>query len=180
MYSESMNERIPTYYETIVMTGSPSDDSELIVEGVSVGGYLTFGINLMIASCFDFIGFLIVFMYSMSHASRMGAFAGLGIVFIRHSWYMVTKMKELNDSLHTDPNQDGNPSLEDSNQDGGGSILPPNYHGPSPFSLIIVGYLTMALGTFLFAFNTIAFLRLKRIEKVARVTGNLPLTGGIV
>ncbi|KAJ3342852.1 hypothetical protein HDU93_000982 [Gonapodya sp. JEL0774] len=61
-----------------------SDEGEFLVEGVPVGTWPVFAVNVVASVVFDFVGFMVTFFLATSHAAREGSRAGLGITLVRY------------------------------------------------------------------------------------------------
>ncbi|KAJ1677091.1 hypothetical protein EV182_006901, partial [Spiromyces aspiralis] len=65
-----------------------SDDDELLIEGLPVGSFVIFLVNLAVSAGFQFIGFMMTFLLHTTHAAKCGSLTGLGITFILYGFYM--------------------------------------------------------------------------------------------
>ncbi|KAJ1914546.1 hypothetical protein H4219_004740 [Mycoemilia scoparia] len=74
------------YFEPAVVTISDTD--ELLIEGLPVGNFAIFLVNLAVSAGFQFIGFMMTFLLHSTHAARSGSLTGLGITFILYGFYM--------------------------------------------------------------------------------------------
>ncbi|TPX44196.1 hypothetical protein SeLEV6574_g04646 [Synchytrium endobioticum] len=83
----------PPYMDTTVITPNYGygDDGDVLVEGMPVGNFFAFFINLMVSMSFDFIGFLLTSLLATSHAARCGSRSGLGITLIRYGFLLKSK-----------------------------------------------------------------------------------------
>src|SRR5882762_3452872 len=59
----------------------------MIVDDLPTGSVLIFVFNLFTSFFFQFIGFVITYFLSTTHAARYGARAGLGLTFIQYGAY---------------------------------------------------------------------------------------------
>lgn len=84
-YAEAQIDTVPPYWETTVV--APSDPGEILVDDLPAGSALVFVFNLFTSFFFQFIGFVITYFLSTSHAARYGARAGLGLTFIQYGAY---------------------------------------------------------------------------------------------
>ncbi|KXS21159.1 hypothetical protein M427DRAFT_51426 [Gonapodya prolifera JEL478] len=109
-------EKLPSYFEavgrpptthlstTVVRPGNyanpfleryqVSDDGEFLVEGIAVGNWALFGVNLLVSVVFDFIGFMLTFFLATSHAAREGSRAGLGVTLVRYGLVVLHKARQ--------------------------------------------------------------------------------------
>ncbi|KAJ3357052.1 hypothetical protein HDU91_005460, partial [Kappamyces sp. JEL0680] len=80
----------PSYHEAVV---DPSPDyfincvdetGEVLIEGLPMGNYFLFFVNMFISMTFDVLGFFLTTMMATSHAARLGAQSGLGLTLIRY------------------------------------------------------------------------------------------------
>jgi hypothetical protein len=84
-YAEAQTDAVPPYWETTVI--APSDPGEIIVDDLPTGSVLVFVFNLFTSFFFQFLGFVITYFVSTTHAARYGARAGLGLTFIQYGAY---------------------------------------------------------------------------------------------
>lgn len=66
---------------------APSEPGEMIVDDLPTGSVLIFAFNLFTSFFFQFLGFVITYFLSTTHAARYGARAGLGLTFIQYGAY---------------------------------------------------------------------------------------------
>ena len=59
----------------------------MIVDDLPTGSILIFAFNLFTSFFFQFLGFVITYFLSTTHAARYGARAGLGLTFIQYGAY---------------------------------------------------------------------------------------------
>ncbi len=81
-HEDSVFSNLPTY-EDIVKDPVPDYEDE----GLDVGDLPTFILSALCTMIFQLIGFFLCFMFSTSHASRLGAMAGLGINIFQYAVY---------------------------------------------------------------------------------------------
>ena len=74
----------------------------MIVDDLPTGSVLIFAFNIFTSFFFQFLGFVITYFLSTTHAARYGARAGLGLTFIQYGAYWRTAQ-----------NMEGNPSKAD-------------------------------------------------------------------
>lgn len=84
-YAEAQIDTVPPYWETTVV--APSEPGEFLVDDLPTGSVLVFVFNLFASFFFQFIGFVITYFLSTTHAARYGARAGLGLTFIQYGAY---------------------------------------------------------------------------------------------
>ncbi|KAJ3041874.1 hypothetical protein HDV00_008578 [Rhizophlyctis rosea] len=84
----------PPFYETTVFAATTGEDGEVLIDGLPVGNYFAFFVNMFISMSFDFIGFLLTSLMSTSHAARCGSRSGLGFTLIRYGLYIQTAQYE--------------------------------------------------------------------------------------
>ena len=73
---------LPTYQD-VVKDPTPEYEDE----GLEVGDLSTFVLSALCTMVFQLVGFLLCFMFSTSHASRLGAMCGLGINIFQYAVY---------------------------------------------------------------------------------------------
>jgi hypothetical protein len=84
-YTEAQADAVPPYWETTVV--SASEPGEMIIDDLPAGSVLIFAFNLFTSFFFQFLGFVITYFLSTTHAARYGARAGLGLTFIQYGAY---------------------------------------------------------------------------------------------
>lgn len=57
---------------------------EILIEGLPVGGYFVFFLNMFISMTFDVLGFFLTIMMATSQAARHGSQSGLGLTLLRY------------------------------------------------------------------------------------------------
>ena len=62
----------------------------MIVDDLPTGSVLIFAFNLFTSFFFQFLGFVITYFLSTTHAARYGSRAGLGLTFIQYGAYWRT------------------------------------------------------------------------------------------
>ncbi|KNC99401.1 uncharacterized protein SPPG_05644 [Spizellomyces punctatus DAOM BR117] len=90
-YAEVAHDPVPSYYETTVISSGFAEDGEVLIEGLPVGDFFTFIVNMLVSMSFDFIGFLLTAMLATTHAARAGSRCGFGITLIRYGFYIKTR-----------------------------------------------------------------------------------------
>ncbi|TPX68542.1 hypothetical protein SpCBS45565_g02975 [Spizellomyces sp. 'palustris'] len=90
-YAEVVQDPAPSYYETTVIANGIGEDGEVLIEGMPVGDFFTYFVNMLVSMSFDFIGFLLTAILATSHAARAGARSGFGITLIRYAFYLRTR-----------------------------------------------------------------------------------------
>jgi len=83
-YTEAQADAVPPYWETTVVASEPG---EMIIDDLPAGSVLIFVFNLFTSFFFQFLGFVITYFLSTTHAARYGARAGLGLTFIQYGAY---------------------------------------------------------------------------------------------
>ncbi|KAF9651437.1 hypothetical protein BDM02DRAFT_735818 [Thelephora ganbajun] len=84
-YAEAQTDAVPPYWETTVVT--PLEPGEVIVDDLPTGSVLVFAFNLFTSFFFQFLGFVITYFLSTTHAARYGSRAGLGLTLIQYGAY---------------------------------------------------------------------------------------------
>ncbi|KAJ3050308.1 hypothetical protein HK097_008718 [Rhizophlyctis rosea] len=92
-YADVVQSEPPPFYETTVFS-TIGEDGEVLIDGLPVGNYFAFFINMFISMSFDFIGFLLTTLMATSHAARCGSRSGLGFTLIRYALYIRTAQYE--------------------------------------------------------------------------------------
>ncbi|RKO91493.1 hypothetical protein BDK51DRAFT_33329 [Blyttiomyces helicus] len=105
-YAEVVHDVAPSYFETTVVS-TIAEDGQILIEGMPIGNFFAFFVNLLVSMSFDFIGFLLTALMATSHAARTGSRCGLGITLIRYGFYIKSRAtdKELSAYQNYDPNE---------------------------------------------------------------------------
>ena len=86
-YDEAAADLVPSYYGLDLANSEMYD--ELCIEGLPVGNMANLIWNMVISTCFQFIGFLITYMLHTSHAAKQGSRFGLGLTFLSYGYSMI-------------------------------------------------------------------------------------------
>ncbi|KAI9294592.1 hypothetical protein K502DRAFT_349839 [Neoconidiobolus thromboides FSU 785] len=88
-YDTVMQEPAPPCFDESTghaRTLSALDIDDLLVEGLPVGGLVSFVWNAFISSLFHYIGFVITYFLHINHAGRLGSLIGLGITLLNQGF----------------------------------------------------------------------------------------------
>ncbi|KAJ3384798.1 hypothetical protein HDU84_002637 [Entophlyctis sp. JEL0112] len=91
---------LPSYVSTSVTTPFVSQDGEVLVEGLPVGDFFAFFVNLIVSISFDFFGYMMTTLLATSHAARCGSRSGLGITLIRYGMLVLEKDQEVEENTY--------------------------------------------------------------------------------
>lgn len=86
-YEEASADATPSYWETTILTSGWDD--EIVVGDMPVGSIMAFAWSMLVSSAFSYIGFFLTYFFHMSHASRSGSLAGLGLTLMHASFDLV-------------------------------------------------------------------------------------------
>ncbi|KAI7883486.1 hypothetical protein K492DRAFT_143968 [Lichtheimia hyalospora FSU 10163] len=136
-YEEAAADTTPPYWHTAVV--APYGDEFILIEGLPVGNMLQFGWNLVISVSFQFIGFMLTYLFASTHAARNGSRAGLGATFVQFGFLMK-----------------GNGMLQDDDDDDSSD------NGQSD----IIAYMLMVCGWFIILRSIADYIRVKRLEQI--------------
>ncbi|KAJ1556272.1 hypothetical protein HK405_003567 [Cladochytrium tenue] len=175
-YQDAVRDDAPPYHADPAVVASVAEDGDVLVEGLPVGDFFSFFINLLVSMTFDFIvsafwiereivrrtkvdrqrstigGFFLTSMLSLSHASRQGSRAGLGITLIRYGFLVRARAAEAEmDAYRFDP--DSFPDEERRAQQ-------------SEW----VAYLMIVAGFFVLVRANVDFVRVQRVKAVVLAT----------
>ncbi|KAJ7179013.1 hypothetical protein C8R46DRAFT_1072173 [Mycena filopes] len=75
-YREAQADAVPQYWETTPF--APGTEGEMIIDSLPSGSLFSFLWNMLISISFQFIGFILTFLFHSTHAARLGSRAGLG------------------------------------------------------------------------------------------------------
>ncbi|KAI8350052.1 hypothetical protein B0O80DRAFT_458943 [Mortierella sp. GBAus27b] len=149
----------PAYYETSVIAPGFTDDDELLVDGLPVGGLFGFMWNMIISMSFRFVGFFLTYLLHTSHATKQGSKTGLGITFISIGYNMMNgRLPDADDTMDEDSdtgymgNTDSSPS----------SVLSLR----SWTEYMWLSYFLIFLGSVIMVQSLLAFAKAKRAEMV--------------
>ncbi|KAJ8657680.1 hypothetical protein O0I10_006495 [Lichtheimia ornata] len=137
VYEEAAADTTPPYWHTAVV--APSGDDFVLIEGLPVGNLLQFGWNLCISVSFQFIGFMLTYLFSTTHAARNGSRCGLGATFVQFGFLMKS-----NGVLQDDEE-------EDSSDNGQSDVI---------------AYMLMVCGWFIILRAIADYIRVKRLEQI--------------
>ncbi|KAG8823673.1 hypothetical protein FRC17_009257 [Serendipita sp. 399] len=87
-YRAALADNAPPYWDNTVLTTAGDD---FLVDSIPTGNIFGFIGALVVSSFLEWIGFILAFVLSQTHAGRYGARAGLGITFIRFGFWFRTK-----------------------------------------------------------------------------------------
>jgi hypothetical protein len=74
-YDQVAADPTPAYFDDTLWT-TQTDDGEILIEGLPLGSFVSFLLSAMVSLSFHFIGFMMAFIFTTSHAGRAGAKAG--------------------------------------------------------------------------------------------------------
>ncbi|KAI9250211.1 hypothetical protein BDA99DRAFT_445231, partial [Phascolomyces articulosus] len=114
----------------------------ILIEGLPAGNFMQFAWNLLISVTFQFIGFMLTYLFHTTHAAKNGSRAGLGITLIQFGFYVRSRKYD-----------DG---------EGGGS----GGHGSEGDSVDIISYILMIFGWFIIIRSVADYIRVQRMEKI--------------
>lgn len=182
-YDEAAADLVPSYYGLDLANSEMYD--ELCIEGLPVGNMANLVWNIIVSTCFQFIGFLITYMLHTSHAAKQGSRFGLGLTFLSYGYSMIPndvvskvgKHKNLHRIEPADPNNYEDLSLNQNQlpQDEFESQLSHGIEDEKqsvPFLAVAIGL----LGLFILLKSIIDFIKIKRKERryLAQTETTLP------
>lgn len=85
-YADVADDRAPDYGLSSVVF-LPNDDTPL-VDGIPMGTFLHFLMGAIVSYTFQLVGFILAFVFAVSHAGRSGARVGLGINMVQYGTYL--------------------------------------------------------------------------------------------
>ncbi|KAI7857421.1 hypothetical protein BDC45DRAFT_435687, partial [Circinella umbellata] len=110
----------------------------ILIEGLPAGNILHFAWNLIISASFQFIGFMLTYLFHTTHAGKNGSRAGLGVTFIQFGFYVRS---------HDDGEGGSSGNNEGDNID-------------------IIAYILMIFGWFIIIRSVADYIRVKRMERI--------------
>jgi hypothetical protein len=129
-----------------------SDDDTDVYDGRRVGSGWIFFFSTLISWVFGILGFACVYMMSQTHASKMGARAGLGLMAIQFGFY-IRKYYYLAKSVVDESGSEGTENVQLSAD-------------AEEFS-VWLSYLFMILGWFIFVKALMEFVRLRQAVRAS-------------
>lgn len=87
-YEEAAIDMAPSYYG-VDDDGSGLYYNEICIEGLPTGNIANFVWNMVVSTCFQFVGFLITYILHTSHAAKQGSRFGLGLTMMGYSYSMI-------------------------------------------------------------------------------------------
>lgn len=98
-YAEAQADAVPPYWETTIHAPASLDPSaDMIIDDLPTGTFIVFGMNFIISSFFQFVGFFLTYMLHTSHAAKFGSRAGLGLTLIQYGFYSRAVTQEQEDA----------------------------------------------------------------------------------
>ncbi|KAI8822081.1 uncharacterized protein EV422DRAFT_566516 [Fimicolochytrium jonesii] len=152
-YADVAHDRAPAYYETTVISSGIQDDGELLIDGLPVGDFLSFIVNMLVSMSFDFIGFLLTAMLATSHAARAGSRCGFGITLVRYGFYMRAREDEVLDQYDQYDPQASPESIAEEKEE-------------TRAETEWISYLMIVMGFFIFMRANAEYVRAKRMQAV--------------
>jgi Protein of unknown function (DUF2370) len=96
---EAQSDAVPPYWETTaVVPAGFGESGDMVVDGLPTGNVVIFGFNIFASFLFQFLGFVITYFLSNTHAAKYGSRAGLGLTLIQYGAYWKT-----NDLIDEEP-----------------------------------------------------------------------------
>ena len=127
-YDEAAADATPSYWETTIMTSDWS--SEVLVGDMPVGSPMHFAWNMLISATFNFVGFIITYLFHTTHAARAGSIAGFGCTLIQSSYSF--DISEPSPSPPADEFTPDDPNSFDGTPSGGTFHAPQGYQADVP------------------------------------------------
>jgi len=140
-----------------------SDEDSDIFEGRRVGNGWTFFFSTMISWFFGILGFICVHMMSQTHAGKMGARAGFGLMAIQFGFYVRKYYYLTQEIINGEESQGSQGSQGNPGSDSQEMQLSPD---AEEFS-VWLSYLFMILGWFIFVKALMEFVRLRHAVRAA-------------
>ncbi|KAJ3271351.1 hypothetical protein HDV01_006856 [Terramyces sp. JEL0728] len=90
----------PSYHDAVVdpapeyLVNCVDENGEILIEGLPVGDYFIYLINVFLSLTFDILGFFLTTLLATSHAARFGSQAGLGLTLMRYGVLVKQKVDE--------------------------------------------------------------------------------------
>ncbi|KIM68826.1 hypothetical protein SCLCIDRAFT_1209033 [Scleroderma citrinum Foug A] len=85
-YAAAQADAVPPYHTSTLLlpsNGGPLTQGSVIVEALPTGTLFVFLWNALVSTTFQFIGFVLTWVMSTTHAARFGSRAGLGVTLIQ-------------------------------------------------------------------------------------------------
>ncbi|KAG6336689.1 hypothetical protein ID866_2396 [Astraeus odoratus] len=186
-YAAAQADAVPPYHTSTLLLpayGGQAIQGSVIVDGLPTGTLFVFLWNALVSTTFQFIGFVLTWVMSTTHAARFGSRAGLGVTLIQWGLGLRARVDEASSwgdtsfatakeadeyyqslglGLYNSSSPELPPTATQSNASGNSdaddSIL------ASPMATEWVSFLFMTTGWFLLLTSGLGFWRVKRWEK---------------
>jgi len=178
-YASAQADAVPPYWETTVHAPfSPDSIGEMIVDSMPTGSIFSFVWNLLVSVSFQFVGFLLSYLLSTTHAARLGSRAGLGFTLIQYGFALRGRLEEesSNESSWRDWTSDSpHPTFGSASEADAWSqsqnMTMPNMSDEQTTMLVAdattewLSFFLMTVGWFILLTSVLAFWRVKRWER---------------
>lgn len=99
-YASAQADAVPPYWETTTIhlpsgVSASSIPGEMMIEGLPTGTLFSFLWNMLVSITFQFVGFLITFLFHTTHAAKFGSRAGLGVTLIQFGFAMRARLEDI-------------------------------------------------------------------------------------
>ncbi|KAI8146223.1 hypothetical protein BJV82DRAFT_600951 [Fennellomyces sp. T-0311] len=141
-YEDAAADAAPPYWHTAVIAPTTLGDF-ILIEGLPAGNMLHFGWNLIISASFQFVGFMLTYLFHTTHAAKNGSRAGLGVTLVQFGFYVRSRGQDT----------DGSDDSEDASTD-------------------VVAYFLMIFGWFIITRSIADYIRIKRMERIIATQPN--------
>ncbi|KAF8656864.1 hypothetical protein AX16_002411 [Volvariella volvacea WC 439] len=158
-YAEAQADAVPTYWETTVHAPSAAaEGGDMLIDGLPIGSWGIFFLNITISWFFQFVGFLLTYLLHTSHAAKFGSRLGLGLTLIQFGFY--TRFGE--DDNDNTVDQSGDASIKFRSEDAAPS---PDDSLPDTITVKdLFAFVFMTMGWFIVLISLLGFIRVKRWE----------------
>ncbi|KAL4076100.1 hypothetical protein J3A83DRAFT_4089343 [Scleroderma citrinum] len=176
-YAAAQADAAPPYHTSTLLlpsNGNYLTQGSVIVEALPTGTLFAFLWNALVSTTFQFIGFVLTWVMSTTHAARFGSRAGLGVTLIQWGLGLRARLDEANSW--------GNPTFTTAKEadeyyqglglfNSSSPELSPTATQPSdsvvtsPMATEWLSFLFMTAGWFLLLTSGLGFWRVKRWEK---------------
>jgi hypothetical protein len=151
-YATVAEDSVPPYPVVIMhSTDAGETPDQIIVDGLPVGNGFAFVFAALLTVSFQFVGFLVAYLLSMSHAGKLGALSGMGFVLINYGMILSTNRVQ-----YEYDDQSGEYVARERSASS----------GDQGYSDVIVSYILMVVGWFMVIRSLTEMIRIRRTQQL--------------
>jgi len=158
-YEEVVNDAAPPYFDTTIITAL--DNDEVLVEGLPVGSPITFFTTMLVSMSFQFVGFLLTYLLSITWAGRRGSVAGFGITMLHYGLHLRSQLDRF-----ISPPMPGSPPLPIDNDLNFPSGVTPEEETALVARTEWLAYFLMLIGWLMVVRSCADYIRIRRMREL--------------